>query len=463
MVKLALHSIAYEAKTLNLAKEGSTTFYVDGTDGLDIHDGGSWAQAFKTIQKAVDEAGSWTKIFVKAGAYTENVDITDKYGLHINGENRETTIINGGAMAALYGNTIMSVFSSVTLKTTSATFLTQLTGKYNRIQSCIVDSSGIGIVLGGDHSVIDEVRVDAIGSPYPAISIGGMYGQISNCIVDCSCDNGIVLSANTHYTKVFGNTIVGVTGGGSGIQANQATTTQNTIFHNNLISNANQILDNGSNNSWFENYYDNHTTDVNNTGLADTAYTENGATDYQPVSRRNGWHQRSIRNNTMALASVCTNTRLAELDAANLPADVSTIIENQRKSWNWDCLSGTYKVLNGTWVLSDNSSQYIGKNLRNSSAALNDQIAIPFVAASVDPVTLNYRCMPNTHHGIITVYVEGVSQGTIDEYGTSGYNVIKTLSITPARAGLNVFRLKVTGKNASSSGYIMVFSELWFS
>lgn len=446
MVRLALHSIAYEAKTLNLAKDGFTAFYVDGTNGLDIHDGGSWAQAFKTIQHAIDESESWAKIFVKAGTYAENVDITDKYGIHINGENRETTIIDGGAMAALSGNTMMSVFNSITLKTTSATFLTQLTGEYNRMQSCVVDSSGIGIILGGDNSVIDDVRVDAIGSGYPAISIGGNYGQISDCLVDCSCDNGIVLSANTHYTKVFGNTIVGVTGGGSGIQANQATTTYNTIFHNNLISNVNQILDNGSNNSWFENYYDNHTTDVNNTGLADTAYTENGATDHQPVSRRNGWHQRSLRNNVMALAT-----------------DISTIIANQGKSWNWDCLSGTYEVLDGTWVLSDNSTQYIGKNLRNSSAGLNDQIAIPFVAASVDPVTLNYRCMPNTHHGIITVYVEGVSQGTIDEYGASGHNVIKTLSITPARAGLNVFRLKVTGKNASSSGYLMVFSEIWLS
>jgi len=292
MVKMHQENIGQDVMDFNLAKAGYTAFYVDGTNGLDTYPGDSWDQPFKTIQHAIDEAGSWAKIFVKAGTYNETVDVTDVHDIHIIGEDRDVVILDGGSAAALIGNGTNCVYEEMTLKTSSNAFLTNLAGKRNTFRSCVVDSAGIGLVVDGDNTVIDDVRVDSVGTGWGAIDVGGDYSRVSNCIIDCGCANGISLIANTHYTKIFGNTIVGCSG--KGIDVNQATATHNTIFHNNLISNTHQIRDNGSNNEWIENYYDNHTTDTNNDGLTDTPYTEGGATDYQPVSRRNGWKQESL-------------------------------------------------------------------------------------------------------------------------------------------------------------------------
>lgn len=50
----------------NVAKEGWTTYYVDGTDGNDGNNGLRWESAFKTIQHAVGTAESWAKIYIAA-------------------------------------------------------------------------------------------------------------------------------------------------------------------------------------------------------------------------------------------------------------------------------------------------------------------------------------------------------------------------------------------------------------
>ena len=47
------------------------TFYVDGSSGSDTNDGSTWSNAFKTVQKALDEAsiGAPHEIWVVAGIY----------------------------------------------------------------------------------------------------------------------------------------------------------------------------------------------------------------------------------------------------------------------------------------------------------------------------------------------------------------------------------------------------------
>ena len=92
MVQLVQQSIAYEAKVLSLARSGYASFYVDDNLGKDIHTGGTWNQAFKTVQHAIDESGSWAKIFIKAGTYVENLVIDDE-SIQLIGEKRDTTKI----------------------------------------------------------------------------------------------------------------------------------------------------------------------------------------------------------------------------------------------------------------------------------------------------------------------------------------------------------------------------------
>lgn len=55
--------------------------YVDGTDGSDTNDGLNATTAFKTIQKAID--GGFKNILVKAGTYTEGINLKNENGIHI--------------------------------------------------------------------------------------------------------------------------------------------------------------------------------------------------------------------------------------------------------------------------------------------------------------------------------------------------------------------------------------------
>jgi hypothetical protein len=64
--------------------------------------------------------------------------------------------------------------------------------------------------------------------------------------------------------------------------------------------------------------------------------------------------------------------------------------------------------------------------------------------------------------GIATVYVDGVSQGTIDTYSSGSLlNQIGTLSINIPTDGIHTLTFTVTGKNGSSSGYGFVISAWW--
>lgn len=89
--KVALE-LASQISRQNVAKEGWTTYYVDGTNGNDGANGLTWESAFKTIQHAIDTAESWAKIYVKDGTYTETLTL-NKSHIKIIGATRDGTII----------------------------------------------------------------------------------------------------------------------------------------------------------------------------------------------------------------------------------------------------------------------------------------------------------------------------------------------------------------------------------
>ena len=79
----------------NVAKEGWTTYYVDGTNGNDANNGLRWETAFKTIQHAIDVAESWAKIFIRDGTYYENITIpSSKSSLAVIGESWKGVVID---------------------------------------------------------------------------------------------------------------------------------------------------------------------------------------------------------------------------------------------------------------------------------------------------------------------------------------------------------------------------------
>lgn len=354
MVRLALHSIAYEAKTLNLAKEGSTAFYVDGTDGNDLHDGGSWGQAFKTIQHAIDESGSWGKIFVKSGTYHEDLMITGKIGIHLIGEYRTNTIISGTISAIIiYG--ARCTIEEISFKG-AAEHVIKLVGTYNTVLNCYAEktaaTNGANVSITGDHSTVDNLTISACAAASAAYGIltTSEYCEFKNChMTAANLTNGIYTSGSD-CCKVHDNTIenaaVGINIG--------ASSDYNTIFHNNLIGNTAQINDAGTSNKWFENHYNNHVVDTNNDGMADTSYTEGGATDYQPMSRRNGWHQMSLSSSggdATAANQAAIITHLTDIKGATFVGATDSIeaIRNRGDAaWITGGSSGLSSLASGT-------------------------------------------------------------------------------------------------------------------
>jgi hypothetical protein len=122
--------------------------------------------------------------------------------------------------------------------------------------------------------------------------------------------------------------------------------------------------------------------------------------------------------------------------------------------------SDNFQAVLGTWVTTFNSSQASGSYWRNNPASLNDEFQINLTAKAGN-WNLNLLGMTASNYGIITVYLGNTSLGTIDWYSTTQvYNVTKSLAINIPTSGVIILRLKVTGKNASSSGYLIGITKI---
>ena len=88
-----------------------------------------------------------------------------------------------------------------------------------------------------------------------------------------------------------------------------------------------------------------------------------------------------------------------------------------------------------------------------TSAAVNDAWTQSFFLAD-GSYTLSFLGRSGTDQGIMTVYIDDVSQGTIDWYnGSTVKNVVKTISITVIGNGYHVLKVVMATKNGSSSNY----------
>ena len=483
MSNLAIRSIARQVRDLNVAKRGATSLYVDGTNGSDTFTGESWRQAFATIQEAVDTADPWTQIFIKAGTYAENVNIA-KDSINLIGQSRDGVKIapsTGAALTIAKFNFSADSLSTVSNETdTYSIRIQKMHCMLSNIAVATTATNGRGIYANALYLSLRKIYArdaflrDAIvfaGIGLHDVKLTDSYLNLTN-----SSAYTIELGSSISNIIVRDNTIEG---SAYGIFASSEAS-DNAIFHNNFLSVATPIE--GVNCDFFENYYSQHSNIDNGFGIATEPYTCGSTIDPRPVVVRNGWGGLSwadadqvadiladvtgINGDAMrgtdnaALASVCTEARMAELDAANLPADIDSILANQRKRWNWNCLTDEYMVIAGTWAVETAANQYLGKLLHNTSHADGDEIAIPFFAFSTDAVTLNCRCVTDADGGDGTVYVDGVPRGVFSTYGATEHNIILTLQLVPARAGLNVMRLKAT---TSHTDYNLKFSELWLS
>ena len=289
MARLSLRSVKAEITALGVQKVGYTAYYVDGTIGSNEYDGLTWETPFLTIQHAIDESESWAKIYVKAGSYSEMVTIpSGKENTQLIGEKQGTTIIYPAV--AGYPLTINSnwcIVKSITAKTDWGGFAIFVSGDRNLVQDCLGVDAPISTI--GDYNKIDSCIDDTCG-----FRIQGNYNEIHDCFVDGAII-GILVAGPTYFSKVYNNEIKNCTSTGIRLKTEGLLIPKyNSVFHNNLTGNVAQVFDDGNDNKWWENYYDDHIVDTNNDGLCDTPYTFTTGTDYTPVSKRNGWNQISL-------------------------------------------------------------------------------------------------------------------------------------------------------------------------
>ena len=118
-------------------------------------------------------------------------------------------------------------------------------------------------------------------------------------------------------------------------------------------------------------------------------------------------------------------------------------------------------ITQGTWTITITASQVLNFYLANGGTQ-NDQINYTFDSTSSGTFTLSILGSTTSNSGISTVYIDGVSQGTLDWYsGSSVYNVVKTLSITLTTSGLHTLSFKMATQNGSSNGYYLPISAWW--
>ena len=285
MVRIPEHSeleIDSVISRQNVAKEGWTTYYVDGTNGNDANNGLRWETAFKTIQHAVDVAESWAKIFIKNGTYSENIIIT-KNNISLIGESRTDTIISPDDGEAIFLEADNILLTSLKIIGAAPASAVRASGNHNKVISCDYSRR---VVLEGDFCIAKDLYSSTHG-----ILISHNRNIVTKCIIENAFE-GITIDDgkgdSSQFNLVIGNEILNAT---TGIYISKllVESKYNFIANNNIINCTTSVKDDGSDNIWLENYYSDHSNIDNGFGIATEPYVFTGGSDPRPVVCRNGW------------------------------------------------------------------------------------------------------------------------------------------------------------------------------
>jgi len=269
--------------------------------------GGSGPGNYTRIQDAIDNASDGDTIFVYSGTYFENV-VINKDAISLMGEDRNTTIIDGGGTGdvvyiSAYGENI----SGFTIQHSGGAQWVDagidVYTNWNNISGNIVKDNGLyGIQLTGSSRNI--IYGNLIHNNYDdgiSILYSSNYNTILNNTVDDNLGDGISIKyssdnlvsqniiTNNHnnagivlYNSANNNTVC------RNIIANyfqgiisKFSADNNIIYHNNFINNTQSYSE--CNNIWFNltrhegNYWSDYSgTDTNDDGIGDIPYNISG-------------------------------------------------------------------------------------------------------------------------------------------------------------------------------------------
>jgi len=194
---------------------------------------------YDTIQSAINDAKNGDTVFVydDSSPYYENIIVNKS--INLIGENRATTVIDGGG----YGDVITVIKDQVNI----SKFTIQNGGN-----SC----SGIKLINNSDNNNISENTITS--NKWDGISLINSSYNIIQCNVISSNSDGLYISYLCNNNSIIENTFLRNSFFGIYIQSSN----DNNIFYfNNLMENAQNVHDE-SNNIWHNerkgNYWDDY-------------------------------------------------------------------------------------------------------------------------------------------------------------------------------------------------------------
>lgn len=156
---------------------------------------------YPTIQAAINHANPRDTVYVRAGTYYENVVVT-KNGVALVGENRETTVIDGGT------DTVVKVMANNTI-ITNFTIQNGYAGIYSTsVFNCSVSGNNVKNSVYGIRLVLSS-NCSVLGNTATSSEYGINLHHSSGCSVFdnnvINNDHGIVLDYYCSNCSVFGN------------------------------------------------------------------------------------------------------------------------------------------------------------------------------------------------------------------------------------------------------------------
>ena len=219
---------------------------------------GSQEHPYATIQAGIDNAIEGWTVFVYNGTYNENIIINKT--LNLDGENPESTIIDGS------GNSHCLVISASHVRVSGFTIQNSGNEPFDAgiktlsldsnvtIKNNIIQNNEIGIFLNYAY----ELSWNIVKNNIIQHNSVGLYchwannNEITNNQILSNQGNGIELEASQN-SLIMGNIIQD--NGGIGLYL-QAGSHRNTIKRNDFVDNTNQVYFDGSIfNRWFRNYW----------------------------------------------------------------------------------------------------------------------------------------------------------------------------------------------------------------
>jgi len=142
------------------------------------------------------------------------------------------------------------------------------------------------------------------------------------------------------------------------------------------------------------------------------------------------------------------------VESSSRALGTSVTFEAEALSWTASAVGG--KVTTDTGASNNQYVQLTGTPMVNDWL----QFTLPNVAAG--SYTLKFLYKSNNNRGIVQATLDGASQGSpCDEYAAApAYQVACSLGTKTLTAGNHTLRFTVTGKNASSSGFMIVIDQI---